>query len=206
MFNLEHILISGSYLAIFAIVFAESGLLIGLFLPGDSLLITAGLLAGAGQPLTLWGIILAAFAGAVLGDSTGYFIGNKVGPSVFKRPDSRFFKPEYVTRAQGYFEKYGTMTLIIARFVPIVRTIVPTMAGVGKMHYPLFFIYNVVGGALWSIGVTLAGFFLGKLIPNLDHYILFVVAAVLIISVLPIYLEFRKHRESANTVEANDAG
>ena len=191
--DLATLLQTVSYAGIFAILFAESGLLVGIMLPGDSLLITAGLLCAQGS-LTLWGVIVAAVLGAVLGDTTGYWIGRRFGPAVFRRPESRFFKPSYVERARSYFERYGMTTLIIARFVPVVRTLVPTLAGVGGMHYPQFVLYNVVGGVLWGAGIPIAGFYLGRLIPNLDHYILLIIGVVLIASLIPIGLEFRRQR------------
>ena len=195
MFDLPTLLHTVSYAGIFAILFAESGLLIGLFLPGDSLLITAGLLCAQGS-LSVWGVIIAAVLGAVLGDTAGFWIGRRLGPAVFRRPESRFFKPAYVERARSYFERYGVTTLVIARFVPVVRTFVPTMAGVGAMHYPRFLLYNIIGGVLWGVGIPLAGFYLGRLIPNLDRYILLVVGAVLVLSLIPLGLELRKQRRA----------
>lgn len=168
-------------------------MLIGIVLPGDSLLITAGLLSAQGS-LSLYKVILAACLGAVIGDTVGYWIGRRLGPAVFRRPESRFFKPSYVERARSYFERYGVTTLIIARFVPLVRTIVPTMAGVAGMHYPTFLTYNVIGGLLWGVGVPLAGFYLGRIIPNLDHYILLVIGVVLVVSLIPVGLELRRQR------------
>ena len=197
--DLATLLQTVSYAGILAILFAESGLLIGIVLPGDSLLITAGLLCAQGS-LSLWGVVVAAILGAVLGDSTGYGIGKRFGPAIFRRPESRFFKPSYVERARGYFERYGLTTLLIARFVPIVRTLVPTLAGVGGMHYPKFFLYNVVGGILWGAGIPVAGFYLGRLIPNLDHYILLVIGVVLVVSLIPVALEFRRQRADGRKV------
>ena len=194
MFDLTILLHTVSYAGIFAILFAESGLLVGIVLPGDSLLITAGLLSAEGS-LSLAGVIAAAVLGAVVGDSTGYWIGRRLGPAVFRRPESRFFKPAYVERARAYFDRYGVTTLVIARFVPLVRTIVPTMAGVAGMHYRTFFTYNVLGGLLWGAGIPLAGYSLGRLIPDLDRYILLVVGLVLIISFIPVGLEILRQRK-----------
>ncbi len=196
MLDLSALLHTVSYAGIFAILFAESGLLIGIILPGDSLLITAGLLAAQGS-LSVSSVVVAAVLGAVLGDTTGYWIGHRLGPTVFKRPESRFFKPVYVDRARGYFERYGVTTLVIARFVPVVRTLVPTMAGVGGMHYPKFLLYNLLGGVLWGAGVPLAGFYLGRLIPNLDRYILLVVGLVVALSLVPLGLELRRQQRNA---------
>lgn len=193
MVDLPQLLLSASYLGIFAIVFAESGLLIGFFLPGDSLLITAGILAQQGS-LHLAGAMLAVALGAIIGDSTGYFIGRRFGPAVFSRPDSRLFRPEYVERTQAFFERYGGFSLVLARFVPVVRTVAPTLAGVGKMPYARFLIYNVVGGLLWATSVPLLGYWLGGLIPNLDRYILLVVGVAVVLSLIPVGLELRKLR------------
>jgi membrane-associated protein len=193
MVDLPQLLLSASYLGIFAIVFAESGLLIGFFLPGDSLLITAGILAQQGS-LHLAGTMLAVALGAIIGDSTGYFIGRRFGPAVFSRPDSRLFRPEYVERTQAFFGRYGGFSLVLARFVPVVRTVAPTLAGVGKMPYARFLIYNVVGGLLWATSVPLLGYWLGGLIPNLDRYILLVVGVAVVLSLIPVGLELRKLR------------
>lgn len=194
MFSALALIQSFSYLGIAGIVFAESGLLLGFFLPGDSLLIAAGLLAKQGN-LSLSGVILAAALGAIIGDSVGYAIGRRFGPGVFSRQQSRLFKPEYVERTQAFFEKHGGKALILARFVPVVRTVIPTMAGVGKMAYPRFLMFNVTGGLLWAVGVPLLAFWLGSLIPNHDHYILLVIGVVVVLSFIPVALELLKaHR------------
>lgn len=185
------------YFGIAAILFAETGLLIGFFLPGDSLLITAGLLAASGD-LNLAGVVIAGLIGAVLGDSVGYAIGHRFGPAVFSRPGSRLFRPEYRERAEQFFLRYGPRAVVLARFVPIVRTAVPTLAGAGRMPYASFLIYNLVGALLWAAGVPLAGYFLGQLIPNLDHYILLIVGVVLVVSVIPVLLEVRRARRDAH--------
>lgn len=193
MVDLPHLIQSVSYLGIFGIIFAESGLLAGFFLPGDSLLITAGILARSGS-LNLPGVMLAVFAGAVIGDSVGYAIGRRFGPAVFSRPESRFLKPEYVTRTGAFFEKYGSKALIMARFIPVLRTVAPTMAGVGGMPYSRFVSYNVLGGVLWALAVPLLGFLLGGLIPNLDRYILLVIGVVIVLSFIPVAVELRRAR------------
>ncbi|GHF61684.1 membrane-associated protein [Deinococcus metalli] len=196
MFDLPHLIQSVSYAGIFGMVFAESGLLAGFFLPGDSLLITAGLLAKQGT-LNLPGLMLAVAAGAILGDSVGYAIGRRFGPGVFNRPDSRLLRPEYVQRTQAFFDRHGSRALILARFVPVVRTIAPTMAGVGGMSYPKFLTYNVIGGLLWALSVPLLGYALGGLIPNLDRYILLLVGVVVLLSFIPVALEVRRVRATA---------
>jgi len=193
MIDPTQLLLSASYLGILFIVFAESGLLLGFFLPGDSLLLTAGILAQQGK-LSLAGVMLATALGAMVGDSTGYFIGKRFGPGVFSRQDSRLFRPEYVERTQAFFERYGGLALILARFVPVVRTVAPTLAGVGQMPYLRFLTYNAIGGALWAITVPLLGYWLGGLIPNLDRYILLVVGAAVLLSLIPVALELRKLR------------
>lgn len=193
MFDLTHLIQTVSYAGIAGIVFAESGLLAGFFLPGDSLLITAGILARSGD-LHLGLVLAAATAGAIVGDSVGYFLGRKFGPAVFSRQNSRLFKPEYVQRTHAFFEKHGGKALILARFVPVVRTVAPTMAGVGGMHYGDFLRYNVIGGLLWALGVPSLGYLLGGLIPNLDRYILLVIGVVVLLSFIPVLLEVQKAR------------
>ncbi|ABF43916.1 dedA protein (plasmid) [Deinococcus geothermalis DSM 11300] len=192
-FDLTHLLHSASYAGIFGIVFAETGLLIGFFLPGDTLLITAGILAQQGN-LSLAGVMLAVAAGAILGDSTGYALGRRFGPAIFQRPDSRLFRPEYVTRTRAFFERYGGLALTLAQFVPIVRTVAPTLAGVGQMPYPRFVTFNVIGVLLWAGAVPLLGYWLGGLVPHLDRYILLVVGAVVLLSLVAVGVELRKGR------------
>ena len=176
---------SGSYLGIAGIVFAESGLLIGIFLPGDSLLFTAGLLS-AGGFLNPPALAVCVALAAILGDSTGYWFGARIGADLFKRKDSRFFKREYLRRTQRFFEQYGARALILARFMPIVRTIAPVLAGAGVMPYRKFLAYNALGGILWGIGMVSLGYSLGSIIPNIDTYILPLSLAIVVISFLPI--------------------
>ncbi len=180
---------TGGYLGIAFLVFAESGLLIGIFFPGDSLLFAAGLLS-AGGFFVFGPLALIVAASAILGDSVGYWFGAKVGNAFFKRKDSRFFKQEYVTRTQKFFERYGGRAIILARFVPIVRTIAPILAGVGTMTYRRFLSYNVIGGFLWGAGMVSLGYFLGSLIPNSEHYILPLSLVVIALSFLPILINF----------------
>ncbi|MDX3247805.1 DedA family protein, partial [Streptomyces sp. ME18-1-4] len=172
------------------IVFAESGLLIGFFLPGDSLLFTAGLLITSHQlDFPLWGAIALICVAAILGDQAGYMFGKKVGPSLFNRPDSRLFKQENVTKAHEFFEKYGPKSLVLARFVPIVRTFTPIIAGVSGMKYRSFLIFNVIGGVLWGAGVTLLGSWLGK-IDFVKANIEAILILIVLVSVIPIIIEF----------------
>ncbi len=179
------------------IVFAESGLLIGFFLPGDSLLFTAGLLITAGTlDFPLWGAVALICVAAILGDQAGYMFGKKVGPALFTRPDSRLFKQENVAKAHEFFEKYGPKSLVLARFVPIVRTFTPIIAGVCGMKYRSFVTYNVIGGLLWGAGVTLLGSWLGNIDfvkKNIEPILLLIV----LISVVPIIIEFARARSKA---------
>ncbi|MEU5339295.1 VTT domain-containing protein [Streptomyces sp. NPDC020766] len=176
------------------IVFAESGLLIGFFLPGDSLLFTAGLLITSNQlDFPLWAAVVLICIAAIVGDQVGYMFGKKVGPSLFTRPDSRLFKQENVVKAHEFFEKYGPKSLVLARFVPIVRTFTPIIAGVSGMKYRSFLIFNVVGGILWGAGVTLLGSWLGQIDfvkKNIEPILLLIV----LISVVPIIIEFMRAR------------
>ena len=174
------------------IVFAETGLLLGFFLPGDSLLFTAGVLAGQGK-LDLWLLIPGVFIGAVLGSEVGYEIGARVGPRLFRRPDSRFFKQEYVERTHAFFERHGSKAVLLARFVPVVRTFMPVMAGVGKMTRRVYSTYNVIGALVWAVGVTMLGYALGNAIGgNIDNYILPFIAVIILISFVPVFLEWRR--------------
>jgi membrane-associated protein len=186
-------------LVIAAIVFAESGLLFGFFLPGDSLLFSAGLVVAlAGRP-NLAVLILVVFLAAVLGDQVGYMFGNKVGPSIFKRPDSRFFKQENVTKSHEFFEKHGPKALILARFIPIVRTFTPILAGVSSMRYRTFVTFNVVGGAIWSVAGIMLGYGLGKRFPELETYITPIILLIILLSLIPVFLEIRKSRMRGRT-------
>ena len=195
---------------LFLIVFAESGLLVGFFLPGDSLLITAGLLASQGV-LNFPLILVGCFVAAVVGDQVGYAFGFRVGPALFRRPNSRFFKRRHLERARQYFEEQGPKTVVLARFVPIVRTFTPVLAGVGQMRYRQFVTYNVVGGLLWAVGVTTVGYALGEAVPDIDKYIVPIVAVILVASVVPIAREALRMRkqgpadEEGNPVEAAEA-
>ncbi|MEQ4300740.1 VTT domain-containing protein [Plantactinospora sp. B6F1] len=185
-------------LGILAIVFAESGLLIGFFLPGDSLLFTAGLLTADGQYITypLWLVCLLITIAAIAGDQVGYAFGKKVGPALFRRPNSRLFKQENLLKAHDFFEKYGARSVVLARFVPIVRTFTPIVAGVSGMRYRTFVVYNVVGGVLWGTGVTVLGFFLGQ-IPFVKANIEFILIAIVFVSVIPIIIELLRARMAA---------
>lgn len=172
------------YAGLFIIVFAESGLLVGFFLPGDSLLFTAGFLASQGL-LSLALLLPLLFIAAVTGDSVGYAFGKRVGRRLFEREDSRFFRKKHIRRAEEFFAKHGGKTIVIARFVPVVRTFVPIVAGMGVMEYRRFIVYNVVGALLWAVGVTLAGYLLGNVIPHAESYLLPIVAVIILVSTAP---------------------
>ena len=191
--NLVEVIKAIGYLGVFGIIFAETGLLVGFFLPGDSLLFTAGFLASQGF-LNIWYLITITFIAAVVGDSVGYSFGRKVGPRIFSKEESRFFNKENLVKSQQFYEKHGPKTIVLARFVPFVRTFAPILAGVGEMKYGTFITYNVFGGALWTVGVNLAGFYLGRVIPNVDRYLLPIVIAIVFISVLPSLVGYLRNR------------
>lgn len=200
LFNLEQLLENGGLFVLAAIVFAESGLLIGFFLPGDSLLFIAGFLASeAGRnvlpPIPL--VIIVTVVAAIVGDQVGYWFGKKVGPALFDRPKSKLFNPSHVVRAHTFLEKYGNRTIVLARFVPIVRTFAPVVAGIGGMEYKTFVKYNVLGGIAWGAGLPLLGFLLGRVDVVKDH-IEIAILAVVFISLLPVVFEYISHRRSRN--------
>ena len=187
-------------LALFAaIIFAESGLLIGFFLPGDSLLFIAGFLSsnagGNVMPALPW-VLMCAFVAAVTGDQVGYLFGKKVGPSLFTRPDSRIFRQANVAKAHEFFERHGPKTIVLARFVPIVRTFAPVVAGVGAMRYRTFVMFNLLGGLLWAVGITTLGYFLGE-VDLVKNHIELAIVAIVALSLLPVGLELVKHRRAA---------
>lgn len=181
MLSVNHIIATGGLLAVGLIVFAESGLLIGFFLPGDTLLFSAGIFASQGK-LPLIPLLVTVVLSAIIGYQVGYIIGERAGPILFKRKGSWLFDREYVDRAQAFFDKHGGKAIIMARFVAIVRTLVSVLAGIGKMDRRRYFIYNVIGATLWGISVTLLGFWLGKSVPNIDHYILPVVLLAVVLT------------------------
>ena len=183
------------------VVFAESGLLIGFFLPGDSLLFTTGLLIHTGilhADIRL--AVFLFFLAAVLGDSVGYAFGHKLGPRLFHREDARLFKQKYIQQAQAFYEKHGGKTIILARFVPIVRTFAPIVAGAGKMHYQKFISFNVIGGALWALGITYAGYFLGGAFESMgleiDQILLPIIALIILISITPPLAHIFKNKKT----------
>jgi membrane-associated protein len=183
----------GGYVALTAIVFTETGLLVGFFLPGDSLLITAGLVAATGT-LDIWTLSALLTLAAIVGDSTGYAIGLRAGPRIFTRERSRWFAREHLVRTREFYERHGGKTIVLARFIPIIRTFAPVVAGVGQMEYRRFLAYNVLGGIGWVWGLLWAGYLLGQSIPDIGRHIHIVIVIVVLLSVLPIGVEWWRAR------------
>ncbi len=183
MLDVNTLIQSGGILLIAAIVFAESGLLVGFFLPGDTLLFGAGLAASQGRFSLVWLIIATVVAG-ILGDNVGYSIGHRAGPRIFKRKDSLLFHQEHLARAEKFYQEHGGKTIILARFIPVVRTFAPVVAGAGRMPRQRFMAFNVIGGLLWGAGMPLLGYSLGSRIPHLDKYIDIVIIGVMVLSIL----------------------
>ena len=191
--NIITLIETGGYLGLFAIIFAESSFVF--FLPGDSLLFTAGFLASQ-NILSLPILIISCFTAAVIGNNVGYAFGKRIGDRFFQKQDSWLFSHKNVLKAQKFYEKHGSLTIVIARFIPVVRTFVPIVAGIGKMHYRTFVIFNFVGAVLWSIGLNVAGYFLGKTIPNADKYLTPIVILIVIVSVAPTVVHVLKDQET----------
>lgn len=181
-----------SYLALFLIIFAETGLVITPFLPGDSLLFAVGALAASGL-LNVWVVLILLFVAAVLGDSVNYWIGSHFGARAFAKKNARFFKPEYLKQTQDFYARHGGKTIVLARFIPIVRTFAPFVAGVGKMRYPLFIAYNVAGAFIWVVGLVMIGYFFG-LIPAVKENFEYTIIAIVVVSVLPPIVEVLRHK------------
>ncbi len=199
-FDLITFIKTAGYLGLLGIIFAESGLLLGFFLPGDSLLFTAGFLASQGY-FNIAALIVICFIGAVLGDSFGYAFGKKTGPKLFTREDSLMFKKSHLDRARIFYEAHGGKAIVLARFMPVIRTFAPILAGVGAMKYPVFLFYNTIGGALWAIGLPLAGYFLGNTIPGVDKYILPIVILIIIASIAPPVVHILKNEEHRKEIK-----
>jgi membrane-associated protein len=211
VFDLENLIQTVGYLGLFGIVFAESGLFFGFFFPGDSLLLTAGLLAAPmpSRPAYLNIVVLIPllFVAAVSGDSVGYWFGAKTGPRLFKRPKSLFFRPEYLCKAQVFYEKHGGLTITLARFVPFVRTFAPIVAGAATMKYRRFLAFNVLGGLLWAVGMTSLGYVLGRTlgsIAGIDRYFTLLVLAFFIIPGLPTVIHIWRHRRHEIAAHVRD--
>ena len=196
--HLDELVRWGGYTALTGIVFAETGLLVGFFLPGDSLLVTAGLVSALDGTLNIWILSALLVAAAILGDTVGYWIGHYIGPRLFHKEDSFFFSKNHILRTQKFYDKHGPKTIVLARFVPIIRTFAPTIAGVGGMNYGKFLFYNVIGGVAWVLSMLHGGYWLGRLIPNIDKQIHIIILIVIFVSFLPILNEWRLSRAHKN--------
>lgn len=202
----EYLVNTFGLIGLLVIVFAECGLLIGFFLPGDSLLFTAGLLSAQGfVGLPLWALLTLTPIAAIAGNLVGYWIGFKAGPAVFNRPESRLFKQEYVEQAHNFFEKYGARTIVLARFVPIVRTFATVMAGASKMNFRVYLIYSIIGGILWGAGVTALGYFLGQ-VPFVSANVEYIILGIVVLSVVPIAIELLRARRRRGSAEPTASG
>jgi membrane-associated protein len=193
IYDVEGLIRWGGLLMLVAIVFAETGLMVGFFLPGDSLLVTAGIFASTGH-LDILSLLLWVTVAAVAGDQLGYYIGYRTGPRIFRREDSLLFRREHLLRAKAFYERHGGKTIILARFIPVIRTFAPVVAGVGQMEYRRFVTFNVVGGVLWVWSMAILGVTLGNAVPNIDQHIHVVIAIVVFLSILPAIIEYVRTR------------
>lgn len=199
IYDVKALVIWAGYFGMAVIIFAETGLLAGFFLPGDSLLVTAGLFAATPNPATgepylnIWYLNLLLIPCAIIGDATGYWIGHKAGPRLFKKEQSFFFRKDYLIKTQQFYEKHGGITIVIARFMPIIRTFAPTVAGIAQMQYLKFAQYNVFGGFLWVLSMTLIGYYLGRLIPGIENHVEKVIIIIVFLSILPGIIKVLKH-------------
>lgn len=193
MFELVSFIKGLGYIGLFLVIFAESGVFIGFFFPGDSLLFTAGFLASQNF-LNIHLLALLSFLAAVLGDNFGYAFGKKIGPLIFYKEDSLFFHRDYLEKTRRFYERYGGKTIVLARFIPFVRTYAPILAGVGKMQYSRFIFFNFLGGFIWTFGLSYAGYFLGAIIPDIDRYIIPIVGLIIIFSLMPLILHAVKRK------------
>ncbi len=183
------------YPGLFLIVFAESGTVVGFWLPGASLLFTAGLLASKGL-FNPWILIPTVTVAAILGDNAGYWFGNKIGIKLFTRPNSRFFHQDHLRQTQHFYEKHGPKAIVLARFVPIVRSFAPIVAGIASMNYKKFMIYNLLGAFLWATGVTAAGYFLGETVPGIQDYVTYIVFGIIFVTLIPLFWEtYKQYRD-----------
>jgi len=198
IYDVESLVRVGGLLALTVIVFTETGLLVGFFLPGDSLLVTAGIFAARGD-LDLWTLNVVLSLAAILGDTVGYGIGFKSGPMIFTREKSLFFNRKHLIAAKEFYDQYGGFTIFIARFIPILRTFAPVVAGVGKMKYRRFIAYNVFGGISWVMSMTFVGYFLGRMVPNIEEQIHLVIAIVIFLSLLPGIAKFAREKWKARS-------
>jgi membrane-associated protein len=191
--SLSETIIAFGYLGIFVTIFAESGFLFGFFLPGDSLLFTLGILASQ-EILNIWILTPLLISAAILGDSFGYWMGKTFGPKLFARKESFFFKEEYLEKTEHFYQTHGKRTIVLARFIPVVRTFAPILAGAGQMKYSIFLTYNIMGGILWAGGITLTAYFLGLQIPWIKDYLEIIIISIIALSFIPVFLEFLKSR------------
>lgn len=196
LYHFDELIRWGGHLVLIAIIFSETGLMAGFFLPGDSLLVTAGLFAATGL-LNIWLLLAELCLAAILGDSLSYAIGRRLGPALFTRDDSLLFRKNHLHRTKVFYEKYGAKTIVLARFVPIIRTFAPVVAGVGEMNYRTFIAFNIWGGIGWVSLMILTGFSLGRVIPNIDHHIHKIILVVIFISLLPAFTEWWKERKAS---------
>ena len=187
------LIIAAGYLGIFGMIFAESGIVVAFFLPGDSLLFTAGFLASLGY-FDVWFLIVLVVTAAILGNNFGYAFGRKVGPKIFKKEDSKFFHKDNLLKAEEFYKKFGAKVLVLARFIPMIRVFAPVIAGVGKMKYRSFFFYNTIGAILWGFSMPLLGYYLGRSVPDIDKYILPIVMLLIFVSFLPPLYYYLKSR------------
>ncbi len=192
--TLEEIVIWGGYIGLCAIVFSETGLLVGFFLPGDSLLVTAGLYAAATGLLDVRLLIPLLILAAISGNAVGYTIGSKAGHALYNRPQSRFFRRDHLLKTREFYEKYGGITIIMAQFIPFARTFAPVVAGIAEMKYRRFAMFNVCGAIGWITSMVLVGYYLGRLIPGIENKIEYVIATVIFLSLLPIIVKYLQHR------------
>jgi len=200
--GLRQLIADGGYVALFIIIFSETGLLFGFFLPGDSLLVTTGLLIATHVvDMNIFALNALLIAAAILGDATGYLIGRKAGQRLYNKPNSRLFKREHLMRTHAFYEKHGGKTIIFARFVPIVRTFAPVVAGAAEMGYKKFATFNIVGGALWILTTTMLGYLLASVVPNIEHYMHYVIIVVVLLSLVPPFVEWLRSRKKPAVVK-----
>lgn len=199
IYDVKSLVMWAGYVGLTAIIFAETGLLIGFFLPGDSLLVTAGLFAATSDLNIIW-LNLLLIPAAIIGNSVGYWIGKKSGPRLFTREQSLLFRKDYLIKTKVFYEKHGASALIVTRFMPILRTFAPIVAGIGQMDYKKFMKYNIIGAFGWILSMTLIGFFLGRTIPNIEKHIEKVIIIVVLLSLLPAIIKYFKHKFTKNTV------
>ncbi|MBI5045370.1 MAG: VTT domain-containing protein [Candidatus Levybacteria bacterium] len=204
--NIEHFVQSSgqfiAFIVLFCIIFAETGLFIGFLLPGDSLLFTTGILASQGY-LNIYILVPVLFVAAIAGDSVGYAFGHRVGRRLFQRKDSFLFRKDHLLKAEAFYEKHGGKTIILARFMPVIRTFAPIVAGISKMEYRAFLTYNIVGAFIWAVGLPTLGYFLGKVIPDIDKYLLPIIGFIVLVSVAPPFIEILKTKEQRKKIIAS---